>query len=71
VLAFGFDDDDYAPPAAVDALLSLYDNARVTRRQVSRAEARVGHFGFFRERFRATFWEEAAAFLAAAHADAD
>lgn len=65
VLAFGFDDDDYAPPAAVDALLELYENARVTRRQVSRREARVGHFGFFRERFRPTFWKEAAAFLEA------
>ena len=63
VLAFGFDDDDYAPPAAVSALLALYDNARVTRRQVSREEAKVGHFGFFRERFRASLWGEAAAFL--------
>jgi predicted alpha/beta hydrolase len=63
VLAFGFDDDDYAPPAAVDALLALYENADVTRRQVSRREARVGHFGFFRERFRPTFWKEAARFL--------
>jgi predicted alpha/beta hydrolase len=63
VLAFGFDDDDYAPPAAVDALLALYENARITRRQVPRSEASVGHFGFFRERFRRTLWTEAAEFL--------
>ena len=63
VLAFGFDDDDYAPPAAVTALLELYENAPITRRQVSRAEARVGHFGFFRDRFRASLWREAASFL--------
>lgn len=63
LLAFGFDDDAYAPPAAVDALLSLYERATITRRQVTRREARVGHFGFFRDRFRATFWNEAAAFL--------
>lgn len=63
VLAFGFDDDDYAPPAAVSALLSLYENAPVERRQITRAEARVGHFGFFRERFRETLWLEAASFL--------
>ncbi|MCW5831882.1 MAG: alpha/beta fold hydrolase [Labilithrix sp.] len=63
VLAFGFDDDDYAPPAAVSALLALYESARITRRQVSRGEARVGHFGFFRDRFRSSLWLEAAAFL--------
>ncbi len=63
ILAFGFDDDGYAPPAAVTALLSLYENARIERRQVSRQEAKVGHFGFFRERFRSSLWLEAAAFL--------
>lgn len=63
ILAFGFDDDDYAPPAAVSALLALYESARVTRRQVSLREAKVGHFGFFRERFASTFWNEAASFL--------
>jgi predicted alpha/beta hydrolase len=63
ILAFGFDDDDYAPPAAVAALLALYENASITRRQVAREEAKVGHFGFFRERFRSTLWLEAADFL--------
>jgi predicted alpha/beta hydrolase len=65
ILAFGFDDDDYAPPAAVSALLALYENAAITRRQISRAEAKVGHFGFFRERFRSSLWHEAASFLEA------
>jgi predicted alpha/beta hydrolase len=64
ILAFGFDDDDYAPPAAVSALLALYENAAITRRQVARSEAKVGHFGFFRDRFRSTLWGEAARFLA-------
>jgi predicted alpha/beta hydrolase len=63
ILAFGFDDDDYAPPAAVSALLALYENAPTVRRQIARAEAKVGHFGFFRDRFRSTFWLEAARFL--------
>lgn len=67
ILAFGFDDDDYAPPAAVDALLALFSNADVRRRQIGRDEARVGHFGFFRERHR-DLWREAAAFLEG-HAD--
>jgi predicted alpha/beta hydrolase len=65
ILAFGFDDDPYAPPEAVSALLGFYENAPSTRRQVSRAEARVGHFGFFRSKFRGTFWREVSAFLAA------
>jgi predicted alpha/beta hydrolase len=63
ILAFGFDDDDYAPPAAVSALLALYENAPITRRQISLTEAKVGHFGFFRERFAPTLWKEAAVFL--------
>jgi len=63
ILAFGFDDDDYAPPATVSALLALYENAPITRRQIARTEAKVGHFGFFRERFAPTLWKEAAGFL--------
>lgn len=63
ILAFGFDDDPYAPAAAVSALMSFYENADVTRRQVRVDEARVGHFGFFRDRFEKTFWAEARAFL--------
>jgi predicted alpha/beta hydrolase len=63
MLAFGFDGDDYAPEGAVDALLALYERASIRRRHVTRREARVGHFGFFRERFRATFWGEVTAFL--------
>jgi predicted alpha/beta hydrolase len=63
ILAFGFEDDAYAPPSTVDALLALYEKASIRRRHVARREARVGHFGFFRERFRATFWNEVASFL--------
>jgi predicted alpha/beta hydrolase len=62
VLAFGFDDDVYAPPAAVTALLSLYTNASIERRQIPRGERRIGHFGFFRRRGR-ELWREAAEFL--------
>lgn len=62
LLAFGFDDDTYAPPDAVDACASWYAEAATTRRQVPR-EARVGHFGFFREKFRSSLWQEAATFL--------
>lgn len=65
ILAFGFDDDPYAPRAAVDALLSLYRSATVERRQVPRPpRGKIGHFGFFRRRFETTLWAEAADFLA-------
>ncbi len=63
ILAFGFDDDPYAPAAAVSALMSFYENAEITRRQVKKDEAIVGHFGFFRDRFEKTFWNEARQFL--------
>lgn len=62
VLAFGFDDDGYAPRAAVDALHALYVCARVERRQLGREAGRFGHFGFFRERHRA-LWRDVATFL--------
>jgi predicted alpha/beta hydrolase len=64
MLAFGFDDDPYAPPAAIDALLSLYENASIERVHVARAEVgAIGHFGFFRDRFRKGLWDHAARFI--------
>jgi predicted alpha/beta hydrolase len=62
LLGYSFDDDPYAPPAAVDALLSLYANADVRRRKVG-ASARLGHFGFFRSRARERYWTEVRDFL--------
>lgn len=62
VLAYGFDDDIYAPRAAVDALHSLYVSASIERRQLGRDAGRFGHFGFFRPRHRA-HWADVAAFL--------
>jgi predicted alpha/beta hydrolase len=64
VLAYGFDDDVYAPKAAVDALLALYTGARIDRRQLGRESGRFGHFGFFRERHRG-LWRDVATFLGA------
>lgn len=60
-------DDSFAPRRAVEALLALYPSAKsellpVAPRDVG-AEA-IGHFGFFRERFRDTLWREAADWLA-------
>jgi predicted alpha/beta hydrolase len=63
ILAFGFDDDPYAPRRAIEALLAFYPNAPKHRRRVRVEEARVGHFGFFRPRWRDSFWREAREFL--------
>ena len=63
------DDLVYAPAAAAQGLLDLYPNARKEHLWIEPREAgaaRIGHFGFFRERFRDTLWERAAAWLAAA-----
>lgn len=67
ILAFGFDDDVYAPAAAIDALHALYSNAPIERRQINRVPGagagRIGHFGFFRRRFEGSLWAEVASFL--------
>lgn len=62
------DDGLYAPRRAAEALLELYPNAR---RELAWIEPRalgaprIGHFGFFRERFRDTLWQDAADWLLA------
>jgi predicted alpha/beta hydrolase len=65
-LAYSFEDDDYAPRAAVESLLDAYREARVDHRHVTPREVgapAIGHFGFFRERFRDTLWRESAGWL--------
>jgi predicted alpha/beta hydrolase len=66
LLSFSFSDDTFAPKAAVDALHALYANAQLERRHFSPRELAVkavGHFGFFRESFRETLWEQLGAFV--------
>lgn len=46
-------------PRAVEALLALYPNAAIERRSTTPAQAggrRIGHHGFFSERYRDTLW---------------
>jgi predicted alpha/beta hydrolase len=60
-------DDNYAPRAAADALLDFYPSAPRELHAVhpeALGVQRIGHFGFFRERFRATLWKDAADWLA-------
>jgi predicted alpha/beta hydrolase len=67
ILAFSFSDDAIAPRRAAARLLERYSAARVTHRHLRPRDLGVpsiGHFGFFRDRFRTTLWAEAIAFLA-------
>lgn len=64
--AYAITDDAFAPPAAVKALLEFFPNSTGEVRTVHPAQVgarRIGHFGFFRETFRATLWREAADWL--------
>lgn len=63
--AYAFEDDGYAPRAAVERLLGFYPRARSELRLVSPAEVGrpIGHFGFFRPAFEPTLWREARAWL--------
>jgi predicted alpha/beta hydrolase len=66
IRAYAVSDDNFAPPSAVQALLELFPAARSEMRRVTPRELGVksiGHFGFFRERFRATLWPEAGDWL--------
>jgi predicted alpha/beta hydrolase len=58
ILSLGFDDDRYAPPAAIDALLAHFPRAAIERRRVTAREAgaKLGHFGFFRSSVGARLW---------------
>lgn len=60
-LALRFDDDPFATEAATDRILALYANApasRVNFGPCDVASERIGHFGFFRSRFRSTLWSQ-------------
>jgi len=64
--AYAISDDPFAPLRAVEALFALYPGARHELRRVTPHELGVrsiGHFGFFRERFRDSLWRESADWL--------
>lgn len=65
IRAYAVADDGYAPPAAVQAFLGLYPNAPHRLEQVDPAKhgGPIGHFGFFRERFKDTLWKDAAGWM--------
>ena len=65
---YAFTDDAFAPPRAVEELAILYPNSKAEVRRVEPRELNersIGHFGFFRERFRDSLWREARDWLEA------
>ena len=66
IRSYSFSDDPLAPPRAVEALLGFYNGAHIERRALTPRDLGVraiGHWGFFRERFRDPLWIEAASWL--------
>jgi predicted alpha/beta hydrolase len=58
-LALRFSDDAFATEAATVRILGLYQNCPATHMVVGPADVggqKIGHFGFFRSRFRDTLW---------------
>ncbi|MEP7182252.1 MAG: alpha/beta fold hydrolase [Betaproteobacteria bacterium] len=58
-LAIQFDDDAFATDAATTRILGLFKNCRASRIERGPDAAGrqpIGHFGFFRSRFRETLW---------------
>ena len=65
-LALRFTDDAFATEAATTRILGLYQNCPATRMVVGPVGAggqKIGHFGFFRSRFRETLWPRVLAWL--------
>jgi predicted alpha/beta hydrolase len=66
IRAYAIADDGYAPAAAVEAFLEFYPNAARQLERVDPAQlggGPIGHFGFFRERFKDALWKEAAEWM--------
>jgi predicted alpha/beta hydrolase len=63
---YSFEDDAYAPKAAVDYLAGCYCNAPKEARHVRPGDvgaAAIGHFGFFRGKNKCRLWTETAEWL--------
>lgn len=66
ILAISISDDPFGTIAAVDRLLRYFRASRRTLAQITPAsigEPEIGHFGFFHDRYRATLWPIALAWL--------
>lgn len=65
--SYSFEDDTFAPEKSVDMLLPLYPNAKPERIHLKPSDLGVdaiAHFGFFRDKFKDSLWQESANWLA-------
>ena len=65
-LAIRFSDDPFATEPATHRILHLYENCSATQMVLGPSDAggqKIGHFGFFRSRFRDTLWPRALEWL--------
>jgi predicted alpha/beta hydrolase len=63
---YNFTDDAYAPETAVRRLASCFDETKLERVVVAPRDhggGRIGHFGFFRRRFRDSLWLDTVQFV--------
>jgi len=67
IRSYWITDDGYAPRAATEAILREYASSpgEIVAVDPAAHGGRIGHFGFFRERFRGTLWGDAADWLEA------
>jgi predicted alpha/beta hydrolase len=68
ILSLSFTDDEFMSARNVDSLHGFYAGAPREMRRLAPQDVgarAIGHFGFFRERFRASLWPQVAQFLAA------
>jgi len=59
VLALRFTDDPFATEEATDRILGLFANVSAVRMVLGASDSggtKIGHFGFFRSRYRETLW---------------
>jgi len=60
ITSYSVSDDVYAPKGAVDWLAEQYSNATIERihlRPKELGQSKIGHFGFFKEKLKDSFWE--------------
>lgn len=68
LIAIGFNDDPWANPAAIAALVRHFTRCEVQRRQIepkSVGASAIGHMGFFRRAMKPTLWPQVSAWLLA------
>ncbi|WP_077034584.1 alpha/beta fold hydrolase [Pelomonas sp. KK5] len=66
MLSLGFTDDEFMSRRNMESLHGFYAGARPEMRRIAPNEVgarRIGHFGFFRDRFAATLWPQVPAWL--------